>query len=103
MNKTIPIVALALAAPALVLAVHAELRVETRAQQAVREREAELIDAMWPTLKELYTGMDLDPEKYPKQKPQKIEEMFRPLFLTFDDFETRSPTTTSGGRSEPRR
>lgn len=68
-------------------AVFIALRAQSNAQQAavevVQEREQELIDSLWPQLREVYADIG-EPEATPSERPRSIEELFEPLFRTIE-------------------
>jgi hypothetical protein len=79
MNRIMSIAAFAISVVALCLAVHSHFHADRMAEQALRRREQQMIDRMWPNVKAIYDDLLQGSKGYTGEKPETIEELFTPL------------------------
>lgn len=80
MDRIMSRVALVISLIAVGLVANAHFHAEHMAERALQQREQIMIDRMWPTMKAIYQDLFEGSERYTAEKPETIEELFRPLF-----------------------
>jgi hypothetical protein len=78
-SKMISFIALLVSVASLGYAVWLHQNINSFAQAALRQREAELVRHFAPNILETYRGMGIPDNKLPKS-PQTLEEIFQPAF-----------------------
>jgi hypothetical protein len=85
MNRLLSLAALFLSLVALAWGVSAHLRAERLADDALRRREAELVDWLWPTMEPIYVDLLADSPEYSAEQPETLEELFTPLLVILEE------------------